>query len=274
MSSTIAAVAAGALISGGIGYLSSKSSSKAAEKASDAQVESQDKSMELQLEFLREQRADIAEAVEAGLIDINEGINMAISEMRPEEQLGAIQNYASLLQDPNAIFDRPGVQFQFDQGVEAMQAGFSKTAGGGVSGPSLKAATEYGQNYASLALDDELRRLEPLMNIETAARTRISNLEADRGRMEANLRLGGAAGLSNATGAAAPGMAATITNSGNAQAGKYINQANANTALMSNLAGGAQDLAYMYAFNPGLFSGGGGSNPASYGNRLTAPGRP
>jgi len=264
MSGVATAVIGGAVVGAGASYLAGKEQSKAIKKSGDAQAAAMMASQEMQLEFLREQRADIAEAVEAGLIDLESGINAAIAEMRPEERLGAIQNYANLLQDPSAVFQRPGVQYQYDKGIEALQAGFSRTAGGGMSGPVLQAAQEYGQNFAAMALDAELSRLEPLMNIETAARSRISNLEADRGRMMANLRLTGATGTAGATGAAAPGIAATITGAGAANAWSKIQRANVGTNVMSDLTNIGVDLANMIAYNPGLFSNFGSRAGAGY----------
>lgn len=254
-----AILAAGALGVGGAAYASKKASS-AAEKAAEAQSDALVRSTGLQLQYLRETRADIADAVDKGLIDLKTGFNMAIKELRP---LAGMQEYNAarrLLQEPGAIMDRPATQFQFEQGVEALQGAFSRTSGGGVSGPALKAATEYGQNFASLALDAELARLMPFVDIATAARTNIANLYQGRGTSRANLRVGGATGTADVTGQVIPSVASNITAQGNVAASNLINQANITTGLTSGITGNISNLAMLYATNPSLFSGGGGGS--------------
>ena len=250
MGAAVAILAAAGISAAGSIYASSKQS-KAASAAAGSQGEWNYAAMAMQYDFLRRSRKNIREAVDAGLIDLRTGYNMAIKGLRPG--YNAIRKYAKLLKDPSSVMDRPGVEFQYEQGVEALQAGFSKTAGGGMSGPMVKAATEYGQNFASLALDRELGRLLPLIDIQRE----IANLRVGRGTSAANLRVGGASGVANITGQMVPGIAGTMMQQGNVAASNWINQANIQTGMISNLSSQFTDLAMLYATRPELFSGGG-----------------
>jgi hypothetical protein len=225
----------------------------------------------MQMEYLREVRADIAEAVDAGLIDLDTGFNMAIQQFEPLTGLEEYNAARQLLRDPSAIMDRPSTQFQYGQGIDALQSAFSRTSGGGLSGPAMKGAMEYGQNFASTALDAELNRLFPFINIATGARSNIANLYQGLGTSKANLRLGGATGYSNIGAQMAPGIAQGIANQGNIAASGMINQANIQTGLYSNLAGMGTNMAMLYATNPGLFSGGGGGSAPNFAAQQSMP---
>ena len=251
MSWVATAVVGGAVIGAGATMYSSGKASSAASAQSAASIES----TRMQIEFLEKQRGDILEAVNAGLIDLETGYNMAISEMEPMADMEAYNAAMELLRDPNAIMDRPSTQFQYNQGVEALQAALSRTSGGGISGPAMKAATEYGQNYASMALDAELARLSPFAESEIGARTNIANMMKEQGGAMANLRVGGVTGASNITGQMGQVMGTNATNLGNISAANSINQANLMTGFASNVAQTGTDLAMLYAMKPGLFSG-------------------
>jgi hypothetical protein len=390
-------------------YSSSRASSASAKAAAaqsagltrSAEItsEAQKESMEMQLKYLRETRADIAKAVDEGLIDLETGYGLAVDSIQAgypisveqletgygkaieglhrgsristydletgygeaaeslQEKYGdtigdletgygeaieqlqpltGLEEYNAarqLLRDPNAIMERPSTQFQFGQGVEALQSAYSRTSGGGASGQSMKAAVEYGQNFASMALDAELNRLFPFANTAIEARGNIANLQQGLGTAranvtqnlgtnlanlyqglgtgkagisqnewtnvanllqglgtakagltqdmglnianlyqglgtsQANLRVGGASGSANVTGQMVPSMAQGIMtqgqNMGNMAIAQgrvgganMINQANIQTGLYSNMANTMTDMAHLYAYNPGLFSGG------------------
>jgi hypothetical protein len=274
----------------------------------------------MQLNFLRENRADIAEAVEAGRIDLNRGFNLAmreiskgyneainstrrgygaaikdvnqgynkaikssdrgynraIAELNPLTGLQEYNQARGLLEDPSSLAERPSYQFQFDQGIEAMQGAFSRGSGGGLSGRGIQSAQEFGQNLASTALDAELNRLFPFINTAVQARANTANLEvgrgtglanlrtnraanlanmqAGRGSAMANLTLGGATGQANVSGQYAPGIAAGIQQQGTIQANQAIQGANVQTGLYSNLANVGTQFMNTAATNPGLFS--------------------
>jgi len=210
-------------------FFGAKEQSASAEKSTRMQVDSQNSANAILMEYLRETRADIADAVEKGVIDLETGYNLAIKEMGGAGD--AIGNYAALMMDPNAVMKRPGVQFQYKQGLDALQAAFSKTSGGGLTGKSMKAAMEYGQNFASMALDAELARYGPLIT----AQTNRANLMTGKGTALANLRVGGAAGIAGATGGMTQAVAGGVANLGNIGAAGQVNQANILTNFLNSM---------------------------------------
>jgi len=300
MSGIATAIVGAAVIGGGAMYMASENASDASNQAASMQASSQNNATAMQMQYLREQRADIAEAVESGLIDLEAGFSSALSDLdtgyttsveeikagyseargqiSPMTELGTYNTALGLLEDPGSVMDRPGVQFQYDQGMEAMQSMNSRVSGGGVSGTSMKAAMEYGQNFASQALDDEINRLFPFINMSAANRVNMANMAMGEGKdlagisdtyaanrantdqnlgtAKANLRVGGAAGLAGATGAASSGIAAGIRNQGNIAAANAINQGNIAGATAQNIGGMFSNMAMTYAMNPGMFGGG------------------
>jgi len=270
------AIGGAAVVGGAVGIYASNNASSASSNAANMQSEStreatkiqadtQKQIEEMQLAFLREQRADIAKAVESGLVDLQTGFDAAVSQLQPSANLGAIGDYQNLISNPESVMERPAVKAQFDQGIEALNAAFSRSLGGGTSGPAIKAAIEYGQNFASKALDLELSRIAPLVDIESNANTNIANILINKGTSMANLKLAGATGSASATQAASTNIANSMTNSGNATAASIarlgdigaeneINQANIGSWQASNISSQASNLAMLYATNPGLFS--------------------
>ena len=253
-----AILGAAALATAGGIYASSRAS-KAAGSAASTQAGAQNYATEMQMEYLWQTRKDIAEAVEAGLIDLDTGFNMAIQQFEPLTGLEEYNAARQLLRDPSAIMDRPSTQFQYGQGIDALQSAFSRTSGGGVSGPAMKGAIEYGQNFASTALDAELNRLFPFINTAVGTRGNIANLYQGLGMSKANLRVGGVTQTAGIAGQQMPSITQGIANQGNIAASGMINKANIQTGLYSNLAGMGTNMAMLYATNPGLFSSGGGS---------------
>lgn len=281
------AIGGAAVVGAGAGVYSSNKASKAASGAASSQMSAQNYAIQMQMDYLRQMQDKISRGVDIGIGDISLGTGRAVTELkgRYNEAMGQFQPFTGLeeynaarqlLQDPSSIMQRPGVQFQREQGEEALQGAFSRTSGGGASGVGMKAAVEYGQNFASTALDAELNRLFPFINTSMGARTNIANLQQGLGsnlanihqgygRDAANLRVGGITGTAGITGQMMPSIAQGITNQGNIAATGQINQANIQTGLYSNLAGMGSNMAMMYAMNPGLFSGGGGGgNPYQY----------
>ena len=258
---TAAAIGLGlAAVGTGASIYSATQSGKAVGQAAAAQAAAQGDATAMQMEYLWQTREDIAEAVEAGLIDLDTGFNMAVEQFEPLTGLKEYNTARQLLRDPSAIMDRPSTQFQYGQGIDALQSAFSRTSGGGVSGPAMKGAVEYGQNFASMALDAELNRLFPFINTAIGARSNVANLYQGLGTSKANLRVGGITRTAGIAGQQIPSIAQGIANQGNIAASGMINQANIRTGLYSNLAGMGTNMAMLYATNPGLFSSGGGSS--------------
>lgn len=239
-----------AVIIGGSALVGGIASSAMSADAAEEQAEAYGSSQAMQLRFLREVRADIADAVENGLIDLDTGYNMAIKSIQPLSQLGALADYQELLQNPEAVMNRPGIQYQYGQGIEALQSAYSRSSGGGLSGASMKAATEYGQNFAASALDRELARLSPLVDIETGALTNMANIYQNQGQSKSNLRISGATGSGNITNAASQSIAGSMNQAGEAAASSTVNQANILNEVLSQLG-----LLGGYKMNSSLFKG-------------------
>jgi hypothetical protein len=251
----------------------------------------------MQLDFLRENRADIAEAVEAGRIDLNRGFNLAMREIRKGynkainstrrgygaaikdvnqgynkaikfsdrgynraiaelNPLTGLQEYnqaRGLLEDPSSLAERPSYQFQFDQGIEAMQGAFSRGSGGGLSGRGIQSAQEFGQNLASTALDAELNRLFPFINTAVQARANTANLEVGRGTDRANLQTGRATSLSNLEVGRGTGLANLRTNRAANLANMQVGRGSAMANLTLGGATGQANVSGQYA--PGIAAG-------------------
>lgn len=248
------ALLGGALLGAGGSMLAARSQGKAVTSAANTQAGATLAATQMQLDFLRENREDIAKAVEAGEIDLEQGFNLAIQELQPMAGLDELNQARGLLQDPSSLAERPSYQFQFGQGIEALQGAFSRTSGGGLSGRGIQAAQQYGQNLASTALDAELNRLFPFINLASQTRGNISNLQAYKGSALANLRLGGATGQAGISGQYAPGIAAGIMQQGAIGANQAIQGANIQTGLYSNLTNVGTQLLNTAAAKPELFS--------------------
>lgn len=246
-----AAIAGAAALGGLASGFGASNAAAASVEAAKIQAEAMKEATKMQLDYLREVRADLAEAVEKGLIDLDTAFQAARDSIDPGD-FNAIQSYVDLVKNPESVMDRPGIRFQYNQGIDALQSSFSRTSGGGLSGRMIKAAEEYGQNFASAALDAELARLNPLI----ANQTNISNLYSSEGTAKANLRVGGAGQVAGVTGQMVPSIAAGIQAQGNAAASGVINKANAWTNFASNISDIASDSAMAYAmFKSGLFKG-------------------
>lgn len=112
-------------------------------------------------------------------------INQASEDLLKANR-GQQQNLTTF--DPSGITQDPGYQFQYDQGLQGLQRQLA--AGGGTqSGAALKAAQQYGQNYANTAFDDYYRRWAE----KTGAQ---NNLLANRGNIQSNALLGQGSNLS------------------------------------------------------------------------------
>lgn len=114
----------------------------------------------------------------------------------------------------NTLRSRPGFQFQFDQGLDAIDQS-AASRGMLLSGAQQRALTEYGQDYGSNAYDKELNRL--------------------------SLAMGGGQVATNATNQAAGAYGAQTSanalNLGNARASAYQQQGQASANAFNGIAG-------------------------------------
>lgn len=259
------AIIGGAIIGAvGAGIASSRQSS-AIENAASTSAEATQRANEMQLAFLQEQDANMARAVSSGLVDLDTGFNMAIKALGP--QYDAIGQYINLLKNPNQVMNNPGVKFQYNQGIKALQTGFSRTSGGGLSGNVVAAAERYGQNFASTALDSALARLDPLI----ANQIRFALLYKQEGIAKANLKIGKANASANLGAPIMSSIASNTISGGNTAAQAMIAQGNVAANNILNITGGITDLASLYVAQPQLFSnwGSGSSGSGSSGGEFS-----
>jgi hypothetical protein len=256
---------AGSAISSNAASSAAKTQGNATIHATQLHIQAQKESEALQRKYLEETRADIAEAVRLGIMDLETGFNAAINEMQPLASMEELNQARSVLHDPSQIRKLPGYNFQYSQGLDSLNAAISKTTGGGISGPQLKAAQEYGQNFATQSLNSYLNTLMPFINIGVGAKRDIANLNISLAQGKGNLRMGGATGTANATIPMVNNIASGINQTGanvasgimrgaDITASNYINQANVANNLISSLTGNVNSMATLYALRPDLFA--------------------
>ena len=266
---------AGAIAGAGIGASlgGSKKQSSAIEGATAAQQDATSQQIAFQREELARTRADLAEAVDAGIIDLNTAYGIARGELQPFADPFAFEQAQGFLQDPSQAMNLPGVQFQYEQGQDALGNLLSKTTGGGLSSDAIRAAQQYGQNFASTQLDTALGRLAPFINLQQQTSSNLANLATGRGQQVADLRMRGAGGQAGVTGAFAPSIAQNIGQQGTIAAQGALGQANVTSQLLGNLAGVGGQAMNAFALQQALqpqqtFQGPGQVAPGSYLNNL------
>lgn len=230
-----------------IGSLSGENAAEAAISAAETQAGATSRSIAFQRKWLEQNRADILDAVDAGLVDLQTGFDQAYAEIQPFMSLDAQDEVQRLLADPMSVATQPGVMEEFNRGVGNLQSALSTESGGGVSGRGIVAATEYGQDFATAKLDEALSRVEPFADLAANARVNAANLYSNLGTQSTNLRSGAVSGMANLTGSTGANIANTLTTSGSNQAGGIINAANATI-------GGYQNIANVAAQGAALFS--------------------
>jgi len=281
MSWVAVAIGGAAVLGAGVSIYASGQASDAASEASQVQAQSQREANAMYSSEFEQTRADLQKALDAGIIDLDTAnaaanaaltggfaaardilepaFTSAIEEIRPFTGMEEYNLARDYLQDPSKAFTLPGVQFQYETGEKALGNILSKTTGGGVSGDIIKAAQQFGQNFASTQLDTALNRLFPFIDLSNQARTniasllaqkggvlagleteegiRMANLAANLGGAKANLRSTAAGGEGSFVAQALPGLTQGITNVGTIQAQGLINQANIGTNLATQLSG-------------------------------------
>lgn len=187
---------------------------------------------------------------------------------------------------PGEFKEDPGYQFRLDQGNKQLTANAAAT-GNLASGRTLKALTEYGQDYASNEYDKFINRfyqsLTPYQSLAGLGQTTASNMGgqaiATGNAIAANERGAGNA-LASIYGQQGNSLASLYQNSGNVMAQNYMNQGNAlaqgylnqgqiaatgqinsSNAWTGAINNGMMSLANYYANKP---SGGGADTAASW----------
>ena len=224
-----------ALLSAGSAMAASKAQKKGAEQAGSALQASQQASIDYQEKASRANQALIKDAETYGLSQITGGFGRAREQLQPFAGMEEYEAARGLLQDPSSLMDRPGVRFQQEEGNRALQAAYSRASGGGVSGPAIEAAQQYGQNFAAQTLDQELNRLFPFISMSAQAREGMGNLEAQQAIAASNLRMGGATQATNLAAQSAQNVAQSMQQKGNYAAQQATARTNAQSGLYTSL---------------------------------------
>lgn len=214
-----------------------------AASAAGAQQAGIQQSIDFQREILGQTRADLAAAVDAGLIDIQDAFDIAGQELQPFADPFAFEQAKGILQDPSQVLQAPGAQFEREEGLRALQNAFSRTTGGGLSSDVTREAQRFGSGFAATQIDRQLARLNPFINLAAGTAGNLANLAQARGTQATNLRLGGASGAGNFAAQISPAIAQNISSLGFAEGSGQIGEQNARTDALNRLLGlGAQFL--------------------------------
>lgn len=135
-----------------------------------------------------------------------------------------------------AFTTSPGYQFGLSQGVQALDRS-ANARGGLYGGSTLKALTEYGQNYGmQQGWQPYLSGLSGLAGAGQQAATGLSGLTADMYGSRANALLGNGNARAGVRGQGLAAITDASSQGGAAQAGGIVNQSNAWTGGLNNLA--------------------------------------
>ena len=207
MSAVATAIVGGAVIGGGLSYLSAREQSKAAGRASDDMAQ-------VQWEMYDQNREDLAPWREAG--------------ERSLADLERVQGtYEDAIMDPSQYKQSPGYNWLEQQGRAAINRQ-SASQGQFGSGRHQKDLTQYGQGLALQDYQGYLGRLESLMN-RYAGTSQV-------GQTSSAMVAGLGANAANQVGSA---QYASQINQGNARTGLYQNLSNigsnaANQFILNN----------------------------------------
>lgn len=211
---TTAAIIAGAAITAGAGVASSNAQSKAAKSAANAQLQATNSTLELQKYVYDQQRADTAPWRDAG-----------------EKALSLLtEGYKAGVFDPsNFTFEAdPGYQFRLAEGENALNRA-AAARGNRLSGAQLKAATRFGQDYASnefanawnrnaTARTTNFNQLAATANVGQTAVSQVNQAGQNYANASGNALMAGGNASANAFlagGAAQAGMYGTIAGAAN-----------------------------------------------------------
>lgn len=209
----------------------------ASENAAKAQTDAAKLSSDTALTTSREANAMLQQQYEQGRADLQPwraAGTEALSQQSAGLQPGGDFNRDFTLTD---FVKDPGYQFRLDEGRKALE-GSAAARGTMLSGGTLKALTQYGQDYASGEFStaynrwnaDRDRRFNRLAGVAGTGQTtaqQVAGMGADSaGRQSANTTSAGNTSASSYT-AAGNATASGYLNAGNAQASGYINSGNA-----------------------------------------------
>lgn len=194
----------GAVIAGGAALVGGAMSSNASKKAAKTQSQSTDRASEIQKEMYEQTRKDLDPYNQAG----NTALSQIMGDMGPDGYFN--QSFSA-----RNLNDDPSYQFRLQQGTDAIQSS-AAAQGGLLSGATLKALQNYGQDYASQEYSNAYNRFNA---DQTNRFNRLSTL--------AGMGQNAAAQVGNNGMQTAQAIANNTMAGANAQAAGQIGQANA-----------------------------------------------
>lgn len=165
--------------------------------------------------------------------------NASLAQLSAGEAPGGQFNSSPTAQQ--ILAQDPGYAFQLQQGQQALER--AESAGGGVgSGGALKAAEQYGNDYAASSYQNAFNRFETNRQNNYADLSGTANLgqTANQSLGSIGTAASGIAANTALSGAAAQGN--YLTQGANAQAGGLIGSANAWTGALSNIGNIGQQM--------------------------------
>jgi len=119
---------------------------------------------------------------------IRDATGRAVEAQQPfyDTGLSALSEFQSILQNPDQILNDPGVQFQYQQGLESVNR-MAERNNLLNSSAKLNAATEFGQGLASTSMDSALNRRLPLIQGGQNAANTMSQANITEGTNLANV---------------------------------------------------------------------------------------
>lgn len=182
---------AAAVIAGGAAIAGGAMASSASKKAAKTQAASADRASQIQQENFEQTREDLAPYKQAG----DTSLKQLMGQMAPDGYFN--QTYTG--QD---IYSDPSYQFRLQQGQNAIQSS-AAAQGGLLSGATLKALQNYGQESASQEYGNaynrfnadqtnRYNRLSNLVGIGQNAAAQVGNAGAQTAQAVANNTMAGA----------------------------------------------------------------------------------
>ena len=217
----------GAVIAGGAALVGGAMSSRASKKAAQTQSESADKASQIQWDMYDQTRKDLDPYKQAGATSLSQ----LMGQMTPDGYFN--QTYTG--QD---IYSDPSYQFRLQQGQDAIQSS-AAAQGGLLSGATLKALQNYGQESASQEYGNAYNRFNA---DQTNRYNRLSNLVGVGQNAAAQVGNAGAQtsqAIANNTMAGANSIAAGQVGSANAWANAAQQIGTVGTAYLNNRNSGA-----------------------------------
>ncbi|MDM1720529.1 DNA transfer protein p32 [Acinetobacter towneri] len=206
-------VAAAVIGSAAVGAAGSAYASKQSSKAAKTQAASADRASQIQQENFEQTRKDLMPYKQAG----DTSLNQLMGQMTPDGYFN--QTYTG--QD---IYSDPSYQFRLQQGQDAIQSS-AAAQGGLLSGATLKALQNYGQESASQEFSNaynrfnadqtnRYNRLSNLVGIGQNAAAQVGNAGAQTSQAIANNTMAGANSITAGQVASANNWANTANNLG------------------------------------------------------------